>query len=200
MKVSAFEEDIDVDESGRSPIADSVDNEDEGKFMGEEWAWNCWKDIADDENVEGPPENDRYNVPHDLKNGIRERFTDVLQFVMNTTVISMEFFERLTAQSNKYARNNMKSRSSTLYIGHKWTNIRAGEMIRFFGIMLRISLEPRKVGGYSTYFMDNPNIQLSNYSVELRGYNAWAKEVIPLVCLKKIQITFSSRGWRITVL
>ena len=147
MKVPAFEEDFDVDENGRSPIADLVDNEDEDNFMGNEWAWNFWKDIADDENVEGPPENDRNNGPHGLKNGINESYMTVLQCVMNTTAMSLEFFERLIAQSNEYARNNMKSKNSTLYIGHKRTNIRAGEMICFFGIMLRISLEPRNMGG-----------------------------------------------------
>ena len=191
LNESAFQKDDDVDEDGRSPIVDLVDNEDEIDYMGTEWAWNSWRDIDADEEIQGPPENDRYNGPHGLRKGIGNRFDTVLQCVMTTTAMSLEFFERLAAQSNKYARNNMKVRNSTLFIGHKWENIRAGEMIRFFGIMLRISLEPRKMGGYCTYFADNTTLHLdSNYSVQLRGYNAWAKEIMPLIRFKQIRSAF----------
>ena len=191
LNESAFEKDDDVDENGWSPTVDLVDNEDDIDYMGKEWAWNSWRDIDTDEEIPGPAENDRYNGPHGLRKGIGNRFDTILQCVMNTTAMSLEFFERLAAQSNKYARSNMKVRNSTLFIGHKWENIRAGEMIRFFGIMLRISLEPRKMGGYSTYFADNTTLHLdSNYSVKLRGYNAWAKEIMPLICFKQIRSAF----------
>ena len=128
-------------------IADLVDTEDENDYMSKEWTWISWRDIGEDEEIPGPPENDQYNGPHGLKKVIGDRFDTVLQCTMNTTTMNLKFFERLAAQSNKYARNDMKTRNSTLYIGRKWENIRAGEMIRFFGIMLRISLEPRKMGG-----------------------------------------------------
>ena len=61
--------------------------------MGKERARDFWKDIADDENVEGPPENDRNNGPHGLKNGISERFTTVLQCVIDTIAMSEEFLK-----------------------------------------------------------------------------------------------------------
>ena len=56
----------------------------------------------------------------------------------------------------------MKSRNLTLYLGHEWKNIETGEMIRFFGIMLRISLEPRKMGGYTSYFLEDPVVMLGS--------------------------------------
>ena len=41
--------------------------------------------------------------------------------------------------------------------------------------MLRISLEPRKMGGYPSYFTDQSSLGIgTNYSVHLRGYEPWA--------------------------
>ena len=78
------------------------------------------------------------------------------------------FFQRLASQSNKYARTDINKRSSTMYIGHKWTNITPNEMIRFFGILLKISCESRKMGGYASYFTENPMVRVGDgYSVDL---------------------------------
>ena len=61
-------------------------------------------------------------------------------------------------------------------------------MIRFFGIMLQISLEPGKLGGYESYFVESKSINLGHrYKLELRGYHSWAKEVMPLVRFKQIR-------------
>ena len=66
-------------------------------------------------------------------------------------------------------------------------NITVGEMIRFFGIMLRISMDPRKMGGYTSYFQDNPTVYMGgNYGVRLRGFNPWAKQIMALIRFKKI--------------
>ena len=64
-------------------------------------------------------------------------------------------------------------------------------MIRFFGILLRISLEPRKMGGYATYFLEEPVIEMgSAYYCKLRGYLPWAKSIMSLVRFKQIRSTF----------
>eukprot|EP00957_Ditylum_brightwellii_P049234 3735828-Ditylum_brightwellii.AAC.1 len=60
--------------------------------------------------------------------------------------MDQDFFKRLTANSNKYACAHMSEKSTALFIGWKWTNITWGEMVRFFGILLRISMEPRRMG------------------------------------------------------
>ena len=57
--------------------------------MGKEWAWNSWRDIGEDEEIPGQPENDRYNGAHDLKKDIGNRFDTVLQSIMNTTALSL---------------------------------------------------------------------------------------------------------------
>ena len=54
----------------------------------------------------------------------------------------------------------MRGAMTSLFLGHKWKNITVGEMVRFFGILLRISMEPQKMGGYESYFRDAPQIHL----------------------------------------
>jgi len=53
-------------------------------------------------------------------------------------------------------------------------------------------MEPaRKMGGYTSYFQDNPLVHLaSGYSVQLRGFSPWAKDVMPLICIKQIRGAF----------
>ena len=100
-------------------------------------------------------------------------------------------FQRLTPQSNKCARNNMISRSSILYLRHAWRNTTVGEIIRFFEIMLHISMEPRKMGGYTSYFVEDPVVILGlGYCCKLCGYQAWDKEVMTLIHFKQIRSAF----------
>ena len=188
---SVFDADNETDELDYSPSDDPGEGEKETMFMSDEWDWNNWDDIGDEEEIRGPPENDRYNGPHGLKPGVINRFKTVLQCLMTTTALSLDFFDRLTTQSNKFARNQMKERCSNKFIGRNWQNIRVEEMIRFFGIMLRISLEPRKMGGYPSYFTDQSSLGIgTNYSVHLRGYKPWAKDVMTLVRFKQIRSAF----------
>ena len=79
----------------------------------------------------------------------------------------------------------MHARLSTLYLVRKLSNITCGEMIQFVGVLLKISLEPRKNGRYVSYFTENPTVRIGDgYMVELKGYNAWAKEVMQPVPFK----------------
>ena len=82
---------------------------------------------------------------------------------MTATAMNIEFFQRLASQSNKHARNDMCSRNSTLCIGRKWENVSASEMIKFLGILLRIYLEPRKMGGYASCLEPTPICNLEQH-------------------------------------
>ena len=182
-------EDVQEEDANKDDPPDS--EETEINFMTDEWKWNNWSEIDDDESIDGPPEPDRYSGPHGLKPGVASSFATILQCIFKTTAMSQDWFKRLTSQSNKFARKNMMERNSTLYLGHKWKNITVAEMIRFFGIMLRISLEPRKMGGYLSYFTENPTVHIGDgYSIELRGFDPWAKEIMSLVRFKQIRSAF----------
>ena len=111
--------------------------------------------------------------------------------MFETTAMDQKFFIRLAGESNKHAKKVMKEINTTLFLVHKWENISVEEMVRFFGILLRISLEPRKMGGYESHFSENNTITLAiGYISILRGYNGWAKEIMSLVRLKQIRSAF----------
>ena len=96
--------------------------------------------------------------------------------------MNREFFQRLTSQLNKFLKKTLSSNSTSMFLGHRWKKISTGEMVRFFRISLRISMEPRNMGGYASYFQENSIMNLSSgYSVQLRGFDPWAKDVMPLI-------------------
>jgi len=85
----------------------------------------------------------------------------------------------------------MDARLSTLYLSRKWSNITWFEMIRFFGIFLKISSEPRKIERCVFYFTESLTVIISDgCMIKLRGYEARAKELMPLVQFKHIQSVF----------
>ena len=60
-------------------------------------------------------------------------------------------------------------------------------MIHFFGIMLGISIEPRNMGGYTSYFQGNHGVHMGgNYDVRLCWFDPLAKKIIPLIMCKQI--------------
>ena len=160
-------------------------------FISEEWNWDSWVTIDDDEDIPGPPDVDPYDGGHSLKDGVADSFETVLACIFNTTAMDRDFFKRLAAQSNKYARAAMTRNNTRLYLGHKWENISVRDMVLFYGIMLRISMSPRKMGGYASYFQNNPVISLGGgYAVGLRGFEPWAKDIMSLVRFKQIRSAF----------
>ena len=105
--------------------------------------------------------------------------------------MNLYYFQRIDAHINKYAQRDIAVRTTTLYIGHKPMNITVGEIIRLFGIMLRISIESWNMGGYLYYFVEDPMINLGHgYSVQPRGYNAWREDVMTIIRFKHICSTF----------
>ena len=190
----------DIDENTFLGDEDNEKNDDDNiskpggidnNYVSDDWKWNNRKPIGDDESIEGPQEHDRYNELHGVKASFPSRFNTVLHCIFKSTAMSREFFQRLATQSNKYARKQMMERNLTLFLGHFWKNIATAEMIRFFGIMLRISLEPWKMGGYVSYFSVNPTIVCRDgYSMQLRGYDPWAKDAMTLVRFKQIRSVF----------
>ena len=100
-------------------------------FLGDDWIWNKWEEIGDDEVVPGPKEMSYYNGPHGLKDGIADSFGTILHCIFRAACMNIEIFKILSAQSNKYTRADMMRRSSRLYLGHKWKHIIVGEIICF---------------------------------------------------------------------
>ena len=47
------------------------------------------------------------------------------------------------------------------------------------------------MGGYVSYFTENPTVVVGDgYSIQLRGYDPWAKDIMSLVRFKQIRSAF----------
>ncbi len=58
-----------------------------------------------------------------------------------------EFFKHFTANWNEYARMHMNNDGQ--YAGTNWTNVTVEEMVRFLGVILKMSIDNRELGGYA---------------------------------------------------
>ena len=75
--------------------------------------------------------------------------------------LSYNFFKGLTANSNEYARKNGTDMDGRIvFAGLAWKNITVKEMIRFHGMVLKMSIDDRKLGGYEAYFTEGMSIIL----------------------------------------
>ncbi len=70
------------------------------------------------------------------------------------------FFNRKTANSNRYARENMMENGKCG--GYAWVNISVQEMIVFHGVILEMSIDDRNLSGYKSYFDDCIKINCSH--------------------------------------
>ena len=71
--------------------------------------------MGKDDTIVGPEEHDHYNRKHGLKDGVGDSFETVLQCIFQTTAMNRDFFKRRASQSNKYAREIMRSRNTSVF-------------------------------------------------------------------------------------
>ncbi len=140
----------------------------------------------DDLEAELTPPNNMYNGRGPcLRHGVAQRFETVMGCLEVCSGMDYQFFKHITANSNEYARIHMNTNGQ--YVGSNWSNITVEEMVRFLGIILKMSIDHRELGGYSCYFTNKNTVNLGRrYFVELNDYPAWAVRVMSLRRFKQI--------------
>ena len=74
-------------------------------------------------------------------------------------------------------------------------NITVGEIIKFVGTVMWISIGPQNMGGYLSHFVKNTMIHLGyRYFIQLEDYYVWAKDFMTIIIFKQIQSTFFTEG------
>ena len=64
-------------------------------------------------------------------------------------------------------------------------------MIQFFGIMLKISIQDLRLGGYAAYWNTECYIYAGrNYTVEMLGIKPWARDIMTKYRFKQIRAAF----------
>ena len=208
---SAAERDYDLEEhsayDGGTPIAmpamDKINSEDIGYNDNDDSnrdgismqniKWN-FKDFTGDKDTGLNPSGDYATKPYTgtdrLKPHAKEKAMDnVKECVEKFGGLDFNYFNRLTLHSNDYAQNRMKNGH---FAGSPWVPISYGEMVRFHGILLRMSIDNRKVGGYETYFSEScSNIQVTQtYVRNLHYLEPWANKIMNFKRFKQIRAAY----------
>ena len=69
--------------------------------------------------------------------------------------------------------------------------IQLEEMIQFFGMVLKMSIDDRRVGGYTEYFYEEIFTDLAkDFSINIKGLKSWANDVMTLCCFKQSHSEF----------
>ena len=67
-------------------------------------------------------------------------------------------------------------------------------MIRFNDMILKMSIDDQKLGGYASYFEEDIPVHLGkHYTVTLNYYPAWATNSMSSFCFKQIRAAFHPR-------
>ena len=106
-----------------------------------------------------------------LKPGVAVTFSDPFEAMM-VSGLSYEFVARIAANSNDYCYQHIKPElGQNKFHQCVWTDITTEEMYRFFGVLLKMSLQPIDGGGYPAYFRTT-NKELCT------GYGSRAKKLV----------------------
>ena len=118
-----------------------------------------------------------YNRPGPcLKRGVATSFTTAMQCLGKCGHMDIQFFRCIAAKSNQYACEHM-DQTMLCFGGSKCNNIQLEEMIHFFGMVLKMSINDRRVGGYTEYFYDEVFTDLAE---DTQSISMGAKDVTAL--------------------
>ena len=99
----------------------------------------------------------------------------------------MDYFRRMTKNSNKYVQYHLKNRKFGVM---KCRNITVQEMLHFYGVMIWISIKPCYLGGYTSYFESISIIRCGQgYMASINNHGGWDSKVISIYCF--IQTIFA---------
>ena len=119
-------------------------------------------------NGRGPP----------LCHGVARQFDIALECVSVCGGMGYNVFKQVTTNSNSYARMNMID--SGYVGGSPLSNISVQEMVQYHGVVLKMSVDHRELGGYVPYITEPYSVNSSrNYGL-LTNYPAWALKLMPL--------------------
>ena len=123
-----------------------------------------------------------------LKPRVARKFQTVFQCASVCGGLSYSFFKRLTCNSNQYGRTHQVNGK---FGGYTWVNITVEEMIRFHGMILKMSVDDRNLGGYGAYFNEIHQVNTgTDYFIVLEGFPAWAAKIMTLPRFKQIRAAF----------
>lgn len=86
-----------------------------------------------------------------LCHGVARMVMTSIECVEVVGAIAYDFFCSLTANSNQYAQYHMNEKGE--FRGSSWCNISVQEMAQFLGVLLKMSVDNRELGGYPAFLL-----------------------------------------------
>lgn len=120
-----------------------------------------------------------------LRHNVCNKFTTVLESCGVAGGFTYELIKRITANSNAYVHTK---KIGNQFAGSLWKPIQVQEMFRALGIILKMSIDNRQVGGLSSYF--SPPHELCSgpgHSTPVIGFTSWASDVMPEYRFRQIR-------------
>jgi len=93
-----------------------------------------------------------------LRRGMWNKFHTAFECANVCGGLNFQCFERLATNSNTYAQTHKKVDKE--FAGYAWNNITTEEMIHFNGMVLKMSINDQKLGGYKAYFNEEIHVSL----------------------------------------
>ena len=129
-----------------------------------------------------------------LKFGVASSFRTPLEALQTVGGFDYETVKRLCRNSNDYIKSQVVPNDSNerVVYNQNFVDITVEETMRFFGIILRISLNPIDNGGYAAYF-DANDIEIGideNVTMKAPNTSGWASEIMSLKRFKIIRKAF----------
>ncbi len=141
------------------------------------------------ENV--PPEGIQDHLYHYqgkgpcLRHNVSNKFQTCLEACGVAGGFTYQLIKRITANSNAYVD---KIKVGNRFFGTIWTPITVQEMYRALGIILKMSIDCRQLGGIQSYFSP-PREILSGpgESTEIDGFSGWAADIMSYFRFRQIR-------------
>jgi hypothetical protein len=132
-----------------------------------------------------------------LKSGVATSFRSPPECLEVCGGLLVSFVVRVQAESNNYYHKKIKQGlgKNGLFHGIKWENISKAEMYRFFGIILRISMNEKDGSGYKAYFAKHNRVMHTGVGSrheqrEIPGSERWAWRYMSLRRFQQIRAAF----------
>ena len=111
-----------------------------------------------------------------LRHNVSNKFQTCLEACGVAGGFTYQLIKRITANSNAYVD---RIKDGNRFAGTIWTPITVQEMFRALGIILKMSIDCRQLGGIQSYFSP-PRELLSGpgESTEIDGFTGWAADVM----------------------
>ena len=127
-----------------------------------------------------------------------------LQCFFYVSGMDENYFKRMTTVMTDYALKEMQTdgRSNGTFAGYSFSAkspFNYTEIIRFLGILLKISLDGRRRGGYMQYFLESKRTVTLGRGLhkEIKGHTPWAKDIMDVKRFKQILNAFRTVGSRL---